>query len=659
MSLISHAMDAHRKGKIGEAEELYRRVSASDPHNFDALHMLGVIYSDLGRAEDAERSFHRALAIDPNFPPCYHNFGLFYLKRGRFEQAIAQFDKALALFPSYAPVYSDRGSALLQLGRTDEALQSLHRAVALAPNAPNAWYNRGAAHLKLRQYELALNDFERARSLNPRYAEAWFGLGEVLFNIERYPEAISAFEQATGLKADFAEAWCSLGGALAKSGRTSDAFGAYDKALSIRSEHAPAIAGRAHLLSELRRYSEALPEYERALQIEPGLTSGWHGLGNAYYELNRFEEAKATYHRALEADPKFAGAWNGLAVLFWQMGRHEQALAAYDKAIELFPDYAEAHFNKAVTLLTLGRFAQGCAEYEWREKAGKTASRSYQRPRWNGEKINGSLLVWGEQGVGDHILYSSLLPEALGYADEVIIETDARLTPLLQRSFPKAKVIALESDLYSGRVDRHVPMGGLVRYLRKDFSAFPRRSKGYLVPDKDHVARLRKRFGEGAPVIGLSWHSKNQKLGHHKSAELMDFEPVLRMPNIRFVDLQYGDTAAERREIEAMLGVKVEHMEDIDNMNDLDGLAALVAACDGVLTVSNTTAHLAGAVGAQTWVMVPSGTSRLWYWFEDRSDSPWYPQVRVVRRAPETKWSDLIATLALEIRQSSRCQQQI
>ena len=121
------------------------------------------------------------------------------------------------------------------------------------------------------------------------------------------------------------------------------------------------------------------------------------------------------------------------------------------------------------------------------------------------------------------------------------------------------------------------------------------------------------------------------------------------MPNCRFVDLQYGDTSAERVDVARDTGIRIEHLDDIDNMNDIDGLAALITACDLVVTVSNTTAHLAGALGKETYVLVPFGQARMWYWFHDRADTPFYPEIKIRRQAKTHDWASLMAPLADEI----------
>jgi len=208
------------------------------------------------------------------------------------------------------------------------------------------------------------------------------------------------------------------------------------------------------------------------------------------------------------------------------------------------------------------------------------------------------------------------------------------------------------SELYGRAFNAHEVFGSLPRRLRPTFDSFPRRDCGFLVADPRRAGELRARLteGDGRLVVGLSWSSANTKVGRFKSAQLRDFEPLLRLPGCRFVDLQYGDTQAERETVARELGITIERLE-VDNRNDIDGLSALMSACDAVVTTSNTTPHLAGALGCPTWVMVPRGRGRFWYWFKDRPDSPWYPQVRVRPIAQGQSWADLVSAIADEVGQ--------
>jgi hypothetical protein len=288
--------------------------------------------------------------------------------------------------------------------------------------------------------------------------------------------------------------------------------------------------------------------------------------------------------------------------------------------------------------------------------------RPFPQPVWNGEYVNGTLLVWAEQGLGDEILYGGMLPDLIKRANSVVVEVEPRLVKLFARSFAAVRVIGRGEKAPDENVKAQIAMASLGQYLRPDLQNFVRPPPTYLAADRELTKRLRRRLSPaGELVIGLSWISKNPSVGKLKTALLSDFEPLLRESGCRFVDLQYGDTRADREMLKEKTGLTVERLEDVDNTNDLDALAALISACDLVLTVSNTTAHLAGALGKPTWVFAPHGHAKFWYWFKDRSDSPWYPHVRIRRQGQGQPWAETIASAAGEISafvQSARGRQQ-
>jgi tetratricopeptide (TPR) repeat protein len=405
-------------------------------------------------------------------------------------------------------------------------------------------------------------------------------------------------------------------------------------------------------LKALNRFEEAQQANARAAALAPNSALAQLNLGSALQLQGRYDEAISCYAKALMLDPKLAAAQMNYAIALSALKRYDDAMTRFDKALALNANLADAYWNKSLLCLTLGRFEEGWPLYEYRWLAGVVGlgQRKYPQPRWTGARLDGTLMIWGEQGLGDQILYAGMLPEMAGRADRIIVEVESRLTALFERSFPGLEVIGCGGKLYSGRLDAHEPLVGLGRFFRRSWQAFPRRERGYLVADEALTRALRKRVSsDGKLVVGLSWRSSNPRLYRAKTARLEDFEALLKMPNLRFIDLQYGDTAEERAAAEHKLGVPIERLEDIDNTQDIDGLAALISACDFVVTVSNTTAHLAGALGKPTFVLVPYGNAHLWYWFAEGDSSPWYPQVRLRRKTMQQTWAMMVQALADDI----------
>jgi tetratricopeptide (TPR) repeat protein len=615
---FQRAVQSFRSGALGEAEKNLTEFLQRNPNHLGALNLYGILLIQLGRHAEAETVLRKAIKLDQRSDTTFYNYGI----------------------------------VLQALNRPKDALAAFEKAVAINPTVAETWNSKGAALNALKRYREAVSDFQQAIRLNPRFAEAHYNLGRAFAELEAFDQAIAAYDAAIRLKPDFVEALLNHGLLLNDLRRYAPALANYDRALALRPNLAEALEGRGRALQGLKRYGEALPAYEQALALRPGDADGLLNQGSVLHELRRFDEALASYDRALAMRPDHVDTEYSRAVTLLAMERFEEARASLDRVLARVPDHVKASWAKCQLLLTLGQFAEGWELHDYRWSGSIDGYRAaYGQPRWTGEPVAGTLLIWGEQGLGEQILQAGVVGEAMARAQRTVIEIEPRLVPLYARSFPGATVVAAKPPaLYGGHVDAQVAICDLPRIFRRSWDDFPRRDRGFLIADAERVRELRGRLArDGRAVVGLSWFSRNPIVGDYKSVPLRELEPLLRNPRCRFVDLQYGDTSAERAVVLRELGIEVEHLDDIDNSQDIDGLAALISACDAVVTVSNTTAHLAGGIGRPTWVMLPFGHSGFWYWFRGRPDSPWFPQVRVVRKTVGQTWSALAQIVADEM----------
>ena len=676
---LARAVELHKRGRLAEAIRSYQELLRQAPDNAVVLNLLGLAHFQHGDHQQGVASVTRALELKPDLPGGYFNLGTMLQALGRQEEAIAQYQKAVAINPDDCDAYNNLGTVLKalelyaeaaecyqrvigiqphradahynlanvlpRLDRHDEAVRHYERAIALKPGFPEAHLNLALALQALGRPDEAVQQYEKAVAADPQFLDAQLGLGNLLGTLGRQEEAARAFEAALAVRANDPDTQVRLGNTLTALGRAADAIEHFEIALSLAPSHTEAHHNLGVALQALNRNAEAIAHYERVIALAPDHPTAHMNLGNALHELNRHAEALAPLEKALALNPDYTHAHTNYANTLAALGRHDEAMAHFDQAIALEPDNAGSKFNKSQLCLALGRFAEGWELYEYRWTALRnTQPRPYRQPVWDGGKA-GTLLAWAEQGLGDQILQSGMVPELAGRAERLVLEVEPRLVELFARSFPDVRVVALGDTLYAQPIDAHVPLGSLGRHLRPSWDTFPRRERGYLAADAARTTGLRERLKQdGRSVIGLSWVSHNPRSGKSKSARLADFEDILRLPNCRFVDLQYGDTSAEREAVERELGIRVERLDDIDNTNDIDGLAALISACDAVVSVSNTTAHLAGALGTPTWTLVPHGHSRIWYWFKEGERSPWYPRVHVRRQANAQPWRDLAAS---------------
>ena len=482
----------------------------------------------------------------------------------------------------------------------------------------------------------AAERYRQASQIEPDFAEAHYNLGVVLQWQGKAIDAAGAFRRAINLKPDYFEAHTNLGAALETLGRPEDAISAYRQALTVNPSHARAHSNLGSALQKLKRPDEAIAALEKALAVEPQFPEALNNMGNALSDLGRFDDAIDHFRRALSLMPDFAQAHHNLGNTLKKAARLDDAAASLKQAIKINPDYAEAHWNLSHVYFLQGRLAEGWGEHEWRWRCNNAPAQKSDFPQapWPGPDTGkGTVLVWGEQGVGDEILFAGMIPDLLNACTGVAIDCDARLAPLFERSFPEIR----EQD-----TDFQTPSGSLGQWFRRDISAFPARAS-YLVPDPEKRETIREKYrdGDNPFLVGVSWSSINQDIGSEKSVSLADLAFLATVPGILLVDLQYGDTGPERRAFEETTGTAILHDDDIDQMADLDGFAAQVAALDLVITVSNTTAHMAGALGAETCVMLSAAP--LSCWLGDGEDSPWYPSARLFRQSAIGDWSAVLS----------------
>jgi hypothetical protein len=270
--------------------------------------------------------------------------------------------------------------------------------------------------------------------------------------------------------------------------------------------------------------------------------------------------------------------------------------------------------------------------------------------RWQGpgQAVAGAVGIWAEQGLGDHVLYSTLIPELIASGAPFIYEVDRRLIKAYERAFPRSRFVALEEppqDVLrrASRVLLAGSLPGLFRRSRESFARQPRRLLSALL---ERVAKYRSQMDALGPglKVALSWRSKRQgRLGRGKSVPLMQFAPLLELERVQFVDVQYGDTVAERREVEHASGVRLLHFDEVDYFHDLEEMLAILEACDLLITTSNVNAHLAGALGKPVWLLYLAERPPFHYWAHDGSHRClWYPSVEIVSAAHFTTWDPLI-----------------
>jgi tetratricopeptide (TPR) repeat protein len=650
--LARTALELHQGGKLAEAELLYRRILALDPRHTDSLHLLGVLAHQVGQDAIAVELIGQAIALDPRQAAYHCNLGTALQALGRVAEAVVTYRRALTLQPALAQAKLNLGVSLQALGQIDEAEACFRQALKLRPEMAEIHINLGNILQQKGKLDEATASLRHALALRPHSAEAHFNLANTLQAQGRLEEAEMQYRQALDLNPSLAEAHGNLGNTLLAEDRPEEAVESYQRALALQPAYPEACYNLGNARMAQQRLEEAAACFRRAIELNPALPQAHYNLGNALHALDHLEEAAASYERALHVAPAYAQAAYNLGCILQQMGRLDEAIRRMEQALELQPDYPQARFGLALVRIQSGDLARGWQEYDsrWHSEDHESPWRTYAQPLWKGEALPaGRLLLWGEQGIGDEIQFAGLIPDALRTGNRIVLDCAPRLRPLFARSFPEIEVVsdftledAARSDLAA-----HLPTGSLPGLFRSSASAFSAAQSPYLKAAPERCAEFRARYGNQGPLIGLAWQTRNARSGRRRSIGLEQLAPLFHLPGQRWVSLQYGafdELEEQARAAQAPLLID----RSVDQFADIDLFAAQVAAMDLVVTIDNSTAHLAGALGRPTFLLLPLAAD--WRWFHKRTDTPWYPSLRLFRQTQPGEWDAVIRNASRALR---------
>jgi tetratricopeptide (TPR) repeat protein len=573
----------HFPGQLGEAD---RGGSSPIQH----LLLRAVRHHRAGQLTTAARIYRQILGIDPEQADSLHLLGMIAHAAGGYEIAAAMIRKAIGIAKnsiaknhiaknnSQACYHANLGTVLQAQGQLGEAAESYKRAIALDPGLAEVLVNLGNVLQEQQKNEQQENKYDP----------------------EKLKEALSCYARAAAIKPELAEAHYGMGNALQSIG------GGIDGGIDGNEEE--------------EKLNQAVECYQRALAIRPAYPQAHYNLGCVLRSLGHVREALAHYHTALE----------------------------------LKPDYVAAGFRESLAQLVSGDFTAGWRNYErrWHSKDHGTPMRGYAEPLWSGEKLASCerLLIWGEQGVGDEVMFAGIIPDVIRTGTRCVLDCDARLKPLFARSFPEIEVVSGPSDGNAAEgmshgsemnIAAHLPCGSLPGLFRPTEAVFAATTSPYLFADAAERDRFRARYsGAGKQtLIGVAWHTSNRKTGRLRSIDLSLFAPLFARPDIRWISLQYGNHD-ELESQAAAAGAPVLIDRTVDQLANIDTFAAQIAALDMVVTIDNSTAHLAGALGIPTLVLLPFAPD--WRWLLARDDSPWYPTVRLFRQPKRGDWRAVV-----------------
>lgn len=546
------------------------------------------------------------LERNPLDAAAYDALGVIALDHQSTREAIDLIGKAIRIEGPVPAYCAHLGEAFARLGDYRSASACLGQALVGQPESADLrWAYANLLHLH-GDAEAAASNYERLVRQAPRHADAWFNLGVTRGLQKRFTDARSAYEQAVLLMPNFAEAWNNLALLDIEAGNPAAAEACYRRALLVKPDYRDALYNFAVLLQDQERLQEAITINERLLGLEPGFAEAHNNLGNCYMKLNRLAEAQTQYLETLA----------------------------------IHASHREAPMNLGLSSLLMGDFAQGWVGYEHRLAQRDIEQWNWKIPRWDGKPRPGEqILLHAEQGFGDSIHFVRYAHELIAAGMKVHIFCQPALLPVLA-SIPGLDRCVSSVD-HLEPVDWQVPLPSLPYCFRTRPDTIPSEVPYLYVSTVSHAnwQRLYTEMPQKGRRVGLVWKGNpNHRNDHNRSIPFATMAPLLELEGMQFLSLQKG---AER-------GLVPKHVLDFGPLlTDFGETAAAIHGLDLVIAVDTSVAHLAGALGKPVWTLLPYAPD--WRWMLHRTDSPWYPTMRLFRQPIPGDWQSVIREVSTEL----------
>jgi tetratricopeptide (TPR) repeat protein len=563
-----------------------------------------------GQSLEAQLYCQQLLATEPNHAPALHLMGLIAFKAGDLDHALAWMARAVAEEPK--PDYiASLAATLLKLGRRDEALKALDKAVQLKPDDAALWKLMGDALLELQRFDHALLSFQHVLKLDPRNQDAAYKSGVLLNDVGRFEEAVAC-------------------------------LGVCDDVLR---NHSPTLQARARAMLGLKRAERSLADSLRANALRPGDADTLNNIGACLQSLGRAEEALVWFDRALEHLPNSIEILNNKACVLGQLQRFDEALALFDQIRACHPSDPLTAWHLALLKMLLGDFEAGWAGREARWTMPDPAPYpKFSQPIWLGaESVQGkTILIHVDEGLGDTIQFVRYVPMVAARGARVILVVERPLVAMLARLPGVSQCLAF-SDEALPAFDMHCPIGTLPMVFGTRLESIPAQTSYLPRPDEACIQAWNERLGSHDRLrVGLVWSGNpTHRNDHVRSTTLRTLSRILDI-DATFVSLQKDPRPNDRAE----LG-KTAIIDWTGEFKELTDTAALVKCLDLVISVDTSVAHLAGALGCPTWILLPWTPD--YRWLLDRDDSPWYPSVRLFRQDETRNYESVLDRMRVEL----------
>jgi tetratricopeptide (TPR) repeat protein len=601
-----------RKAPVGEGSTAGRSQTANEPDvsNPAALYEAGLAHMQAGRQLEAQLCCRQALAADADHADTLHLMGLLSLHANQRDHAVEWIARAIRQDP--------RPEYLASLGTT---LQQQER------------------------YAEALKAFDKAVQLRPDDAELWRQLGDILVQLARFDQALLSYQHVLKLDPDHPDALYKSGALLNQFGRHAEAIAQLDLGDKVLPNHAPTLQARARTLYNLKRFEESLAEGKRAYQLDPGNADTCNNIGAALRLLGRDQEALGWFDKALDLRPDSTETLNNKIISLYCLHRFDEIFVLHDRMKSLGLNNATTEWNASLAYLLTGNLEAGWPGHEARLQLPSSFYPKFREPIWLGEQgIEGkTILIAADEGLGDTIQFVRYVPMLAERGARVVLAVQPPLQRLLSDLSGVSQCIPMSAVSTLPAFEWHCPVSSLPLAFATRLDTIPSATPYLPSPATSLVQAWEDRLGPRAKLrVGLVWSgSPTHTNDVNRSTSLRSLSRILDV-DATFISLQTDPRPGDRAQLE-----QTDIVDLTTHLTDFAETAALVSCLDVVITVDTSVAHLAGALGRPTWILLPRTPD--YRWLLDREDSPWYPTMRLFRQTATRDYTSVLDRVRSEL----------
>ena len=566
--IVSDFQNGKKEGAIKELNNFLEK----NPEDNIARYNLALMYENIENNTLAIKNYDIVISKDKKNWKARFNLYLIRIREKKFTDALKLINEVLIIKKDYQPALRDKALSLLNLKKPEDAMRFILQSIKIVPKDYIALNTLGLIYLQLNRIEEAEKLFLEIIKDFPSYISTYNNLGRCYSLQFKHEEALKYFKITLNKDPNYLDALNNI----------------------------------ANYYNEVGSYKKALEYYYKALNIDKDNNELLFNIGCSYAYLKENKKAEKYYKKSFKLDPSNNKLNKNYAILLLSLQRYQEAWAIYDGRLDL-----DEFHSKNDTINNL------------KDKL------------WKGKTINEKeqVLVVKEQGIGDEILHASMYSDLFKKFPNIKIESDKRLISIFERSFNKTNIF-VPYNTYSlkkeslKKFNTIMYAGSLGRLFRNSIKDFPQTK--YLESDKKIDLVIKNKLKDLKNFkIGISWISKRERYGKDKSINLNLLKPILKLQKYSFINLQYGDTKDELQDFEKNERIKIHAIQDIDLFNDFESIASLLKNLDLLISVSNSTAHVAAALGVPTWIIKPKNHATFHYWNQPKNTTPWYPSVKL------------------------------